>query len=209
MKVTISHKYARSAFRHWPRRFWERETTTEAEIREITGADAPVAFRHFECGWPTLEMEMPREYRLYQGNLYCRGRSDCFMNEPVGFMTQDQIPRHLSFWLINYRLLHEGATLEMVREKIAEFAARFLIVDGEVWELSCEPKYEVSHYGLSVFRYGNTSLPGRRFFNALEYDAAVDAALECADELSLPYVRNPNRKIEVCIPEAVHFQRTA
>jgi hypothetical protein len=195
------------------------EATTEVEVRETTKENAPVAFRHFDLRLNEMMDGMRQEYRLFQGRLYCRVMGDRFSCNKTGFLCEEQLLKHLSR---GYG--YHDKSLEAVRSEIAAEANRFLLIDGEIWEETGEPRYCIYTFGLghnhagigvslSVVNFYNSNISKDRYFSALEYDTAVQTAIEIAvdrgDTDSLDFIRNPKYKIEVLIPEAVQTKPQA
>lgn len=187
------------------------ETSTVAHVPMVRSADAPVAFR-------VRDLRSTEEIRLYQGQLYAR---EAYLQALLGpvMAGDDHFPA-----VVHMAQGSHQADLDLAREEALSLArgafAGNLIVDGEVYTLTGEPRYEVFTSGLGR-NHGGTSLTvawednpwGVRadsYFRADDFDAALSYAIEVAqqrgDDVSATAFQEDaqsHRHIEVLIPEAV------
>lgn len=175
----------------------------EAEVtyREVSSAEAPVAFRWMDPGGV-------QEVRLFNGLLW----------EPYSY-SRDKHTDAETF--LKYPLqLHcvETSSEEGFRRHAQDTADRYLVVDGLMWVQCEEPRYVVQVFGfgsnhggtgLFVATYDNTNVRADRYFRADEFEQARALAIEVAtnrgDTESVERLQAEPPGIEVLVPEAVRL----
>ena len=172
----------------------------------VKQAEAPIAFRHSECGFRKIV-----EYRLWDGRLFWRAYK-YHKNHWLEYSLED-----LKTKFTKWAYIYAGDTEEEARENIEHAAHRFLVLNNEeVWVEIGEPRCEIITFGLGhnhaetglfIAQSYNENIAAERYFNALQRGEAVKTALEIAmargDTNSIEGIKN-SRSIEVMIPEAVH-----
>ena len=221
MKLTIKFKFTEEYVppRCRKPRYRDMESSTTVNLREITADEAPVALivtdyetRYGECGVYTTE------YRWYKNKLYtlCRNRYGVNMLAPYeisdviedleGVGRQDKT-------ICNPLYFHyheEQSKVKMLRGSVK----RFLMIAGEIWSESSEPRYVIHTFGLghnhggsslSIHNGCNNNIGKDRYFNALQREEAIRRFEQIAfgrgdtESVHDEYVDN----IQVLIPEAV------
>lgn len=184
------------------------DTTVTVEVPIISADDAPVAFR------VTPKWGAPRTtkiIRLWNDNLYA-------LYMPYARQTDPTIPGSVQFPAETQTMSHfEGK--EAFDRGIRDKYASFVIIDGEVWAMTSEPRYYTVTMGLGDNHGGtsfgetdhdNSNICAESYFRADDFQPAlayaVDVATRRGDTLSAAeFVDSPesHRTIEVLIPEAV------
>jgi hypothetical protein len=212
MKITVR-------FRYWnhnvipPRcrkpRTVEHEGVTEIEIPEVTGDEAPVAFRVPEISRDATEI------RWWNNELWQPYR-------PWSHQQEDSRPGSKYFpaeqRAESYLVPYSADGLDETLPYITEWFGRFLIVDGVVWKQAGEPRYVVMTFGLghnhsftslSTDSHYNGNIHRSRYYRADSFDdakaEAIRVALERGDTDSVPMIEH-EPPIEILIPEAVRCQ---
>lgn len=192
-----------------PRRV-QTTVTVDLPLQEVTGDEAPVAFRVPDPLWDA------GEYRWWQERIYTPYRPWSQQSVPT-IPGSDYFPleqtQHAS-----YDVQSEEEAIEEARRDLSSY----LVVDGEVWDTclgwSREPRYEIytlglghnhSGSGLSTTTSYNGNVAKGRYFRADQYEQAKAEAVRVAtargDTNSIPMIeRTP--PIQVLIPEAVRCQ---
>lgn len=176
----------------------------QVEVRAVTAAEAPVAFRVND--WSEDENEI----RTFAGRLFAPYRPTARQDEPTR-PGDESFPQNVDFTRTYY-----GAELdseEAFKRAIEDFYASFLIIDGIVWEEVSEPFYVVTTFGMGN-NHGGTALMvngnGGTVFRADEFDEALAHAIETAEDRGDTknvhnFKTDPEqyRAIDVLIPDAV------
>lgn len=184
------------------------DTTVTVEVPIISAKDAPVAFR------VTPAWGAPRTtdiIRLWNGNLYG-------LYLPYSRQTDPTIPGTVQFPSETQSRAYFEGKEAFVKATCDEYAS-FVIIDGEVWAMTGEPRYYTVTMGLGDNHGGtsfgevdrdNSNIRAEAYFRADDFDAAlayaVDVATRRGDTRSAAeFVDSPesHRTIEVLIPEAV------
>lgn len=185
-------------------------------IREISKDDAPIALR--EHGFYGEEPdglfhgEGWQDYRWYNGQLYVRRTADDECCRAKGWYTVEPLVKKYSrpFWYWDH-----GADIKKIRKAFHAELARYLIIGDEVWYKKGEPRYVIATFGLGhnhastnlmIDHYFNDNIRKNWYFNALQFENAVNAAKKVAlgrgDTKSVDSI-GEFWKIEVLLPEAV------
>ena len=183
-------------------RFKDIEEIVYTEINEISTNDSPVAFI---CD--------SFEYRLYKNNLYVKTQSDAIVCNMKDKTAIERLAYAFEFCSTFYGF-NEGDSKEKMINKANEEANQYLIIDGEVWEKSGEPRYVSITFGLGhnhgstdlmIDNWYNTNINKDCYFNALQREEAIkltkERAIRRGDTESVNRIGNHN--IEVLIPKAV------
>lgn len=212
-------------FKPTPRhRKWQHRDAVETvrvTVEEVSAAEAPVALvvhgERVENGGNGGFVDCDRAYLWYRDQLFTRCETTDFDWTTNRRSTRDATQGDITGWLRD--AAHGGRPLPPNRdaalESLYKRAAGYLIVDGDVYEASMEPRYEIDVFGLGG-NYGDTSVhvgetrePSfrePRAFSALERDLALETAVAVAtergDDQSLGGI-HASASIEVLIPEAV------
>ena len=193
-----------------------RTDSMEVELAVVTGAEAPVAMRFPDAF--ASEGEPLKELRWWGGRLWR-------LWLPI---SQDTTPQHLGSPMFplepsftNYGRLHLTAdSIEVVEQRVHEYLAGFLVVDGVVYEPAVEPTYRVfapSGRGrrfdeprtASVFCYDKGARSDERSYSALDFAAALADAQDAVNRFGeAGVVETTGPSIEVLVPEAVQARTT-
>lgn len=189
-----------------PRDIFHEGRTTVVEVREVTAAQAPVAFRV-----RNIQRDSWDELRWHDGQLWSKYL-------PWSGQTEDSIAGSKHFPADIRKHSGYGGTFDSDEEAHAayeEWARRYLIVDGVVYQRSGEPRYYVATYGLGG-NHGGTALsvdsgfhPNIKmlnYFTAAQFEqareAAIRVALDRGDTKSAERLRTQEPDIQLLIPEA-------
>ncbi len=171
----------------------------------IIGIDeAPIVMRY-------KELHEVVEFRIFRNKLFVKMSAHDFNCQWAGKSTAEMLIHRFSHQRIFGLIADEEAAKKELRKK----ARDYFILDGEVWEQKGEPRYCIYTFGLghnhaetcvSISTYFNSNIPKERYFSALEYDAAIEKAVEIAeargDTNSIDRIKQ-SEKIEVLDPSAV------
>ena len=171
----------------------------------IIGIDeAPIVMRY-------KELHEVVEFRIFRNKLFVKMSAHDFNCQWAGKSTAEMLIHRFSHQRIFGLIADEEAAKKELRKK----ARDYFILDGEVWEQKGEPRYCIYTFGLghnhaetcvSISTYVNSNIPKERYFSALEYDAAIEKAVEIAeargDTNSIDRIKQ-SEKIEVLDPSAV------
>ena len=194
-KIFIHEKYLpNSRCKNVRTRGYEKEI----ELREVMRKKFPLAMIAKEHGFIDGEWKdkVFTEYRCYEGNFYTRAKklpnsSKSLTLEEVSFQLGGYLP-YLYEGDIPYVsgksvLLSNDEQIQ--RDKIQEQALNYLIFNGEIWERTGEPMYEVVTFGLG-HNHGGTSMfvtncynenvGYKNYFNALHRKEAIEYARQVA-----------------------------
>ena len=196
-------------------------------VKEVTGDEAPLAGRIRsrlvdEDGSMSFTMH---PLRYHEGRLF--GAMTFQGSEPSGLLSamaqENKIPSNgrVESWLkaMLDRKLEEGS-LGKARKAVHAEAAKMLIVDGEWYYETSEPRYEINVVGpghnaggvlIIVVDDYEPNISPKLYFSAKDYDAAklkaLSLATERGDTCSIGYLLNKAEtdeleRIEVLMPEA-------
>ena len=219
MKIKISYKYEKPYIPPRCRKVRYQEETTDCvlNIPVVTPDKAPIAFRHEDVFWGSVE------FRFYKGNLYRRIRWDEKLCNAKGFWPLDEFLKQIqgeNTWACvrtaNFEMAHSET--ECIRALRAKYRGYLLVqsdTNTEVWQRTGEPRYVIVTFGLGhnhastnyfiETRY-NPNISKSRYFTALQHDAVVKEALRVAarrgDTNSFQSILS-GPVIEVLIPDAV------
>lgn len=171
----------------------------------IIGIDeAPVVMKY-------KELHEVVEFRSFRKKLFVKMTAHDFNCQWTGKSTAEMLIHRFSHQRFFGIIEDEEAAKKELRKK----AHDYFILDGEVWERKGEPRYCIYTFGLghnhaetcvSISTYFNSNIPKERYFSALEYDAAIEKAVEIAktrgDTNSIDRIKQ-SEKIEVLDPSAV------
>ena len=192
-------------------RYRDIEKTMSVNIREITSEDAPVAMIVTDYATRNGEWAVyDTPYRWYKKKLYKVYRHESGSESGEPYRIEDIL------WTINQngRGYPYDANEKTRISDIRKAAKRFLIIDGDIYQISGEPRYYTITFGLghnhggssfSISEYYNGNIGKQNYFNALQQKEAIEhfekIALGRGDTKSVyeEYVDN----IKVLIPEAV------
>lgn len=206
-------------------------------IRKISSKEAPVAFK-------VTAFEANRTIRLFNGTLYGtiiqRGgyRFDDFL-QPLLWevrwqyqsLVDEQAPKgHMVNYFVDRPYdMNKSVTLsdtfdencQRIQEHLDQ---KFLIIDGDLWVKTDEPRYEVATMGLGHNHGGtamfieynyNENISNDNYFRADQFKEAYDYAIKVAEgrgdtDSAARFKEKLKTKeyldyIEVCIPEAVNL----
>lgn len=112
----------------------------EGEVRELSGADAPVAARLDAClEYPGLSLEGVIDLRIHDGRFYSRVPQTVFDGTTMDFGVR---------W----------ATGAQVEDLVRTGLEDLLVIDGQLWEPTVEPALLVSRLGREIHVTHSTSL---------------------------------------------------
>jgi hypothetical protein len=184
-------------------RYRDCDGTVYTEIKEVEKELAPVAF---VCE--------NHEYRLYEDNLYILTSKNSIVCNAENMTDIEKLAYLFEKTSKFYGFNQNDSRDEMIK-KAKRCANNYLIIDGQVWEMSGEPRYQIATFGLSNNHGGtdllivtgyNCNLSNNAYFNAFEYDKAVEKALSVAtkrgDTESIDRIKK-SCVIKVLIPSAV------
>lgn len=212
--VTVSGNYVRDEIppRCRKPRPVSHEATATYDVPQVSADDAPVAFKVERAIAEKVE-----QIRTHGGNLYARYLPWAHQEEP-SIPGSDHFPaevdgdRYHSF-------LSRPESAEEFEQNVQDHYGNFLIIDGEVWVATSEPRYVVMTFGLGNNHGGtglmdsssdNQNIMATSYFRADEYEQARQHAIQVASrrgdtEDVARFEKNPEsyRSIEVVIPDAV------
>lgn len=227
MILTINYSYIESITpprcrKPRPARF--DDGVAEVTIREVTGAQAPVAIISRKLSEPSAE---PVRYRWFDGRLWTetpildckrlrRGLPYALPSSTLSLVTDSANLTHhaLGIWICVW----EGK--QGIMEYLHAWASDTLLVDGQLYRPAGEPRFVVMTFGLSN-NHGGTALLCTDYFNpnirADAYFSLVEkpSADEYAKQVALErgdtkkFSTDPGYAFEVLIPEAVQWKRPA
>ena len=173
----------------------EGVATISVNIKDVPAERAPVAFivKEFE--------RQRREVRLYAGKLYRqiqdqRDRSqDCESNMPL-WITQRADQVNWQWRMGNMSGIFrrckspywDYGTLKANAQRVRSLAKKFIVVDGFAYELTGEPYYSVTCFGLGNNHGGTGLFVGWSYrsnknvfgYTPLDKNAAINSAVEIA-----------------------------
>lgn len=228
MKIQLTYEYLHTFIpkRCRKERQEVRKTTFQATIREVDAKDAPVAFIVRQYG------SFPSVVRMFNGRLYRNN-----FNYATRYIYEDEnklyaretkhdlIPLDKTDWewLLKPYYRFPDKTEDEVKTGARKSARNFIIVDGQLYQLTGEPFYRGATFGLG-HNHGGCGffaefLPTARMkykemypvsFPATQRTEAIREILMVAirrgDTESYDYLRRGgNGDIEVLIPEACRF----
>lgn len=199
-------------------------------ISGVRAQDAPVAI--VQHGWKksydTRDIaDFPIEYRFFNGTLW--SRCELYQCEPRGHTSRGtdwdvvrptpEIDMRRGTQADNYALrlpeVHYKSRQEAI-EALQGWASQYLLIDGQAWMATGEPRYVAMTMGLghnhggtslSVHASFNTNINDEHFFNLLQIDDAIryteQLATERGDTKSLPIT--PEYAFTVHVPAAINI----
>lgn len=186
----------------------------EFKIKSVTSEEAPIAFvlsdySHVKEETPFIRCYKQKLYKqhMIQGR-FLKGHSDEEDKRyPQGF---EELKRFIHPWL-TYDC--EKCTKEYAVKEYKEDLNRYIIIDGYIWERCGEPRYVINTFGLGhnhggtgmfVETYYNPNISKERYFNAFDYQKAIDTANAIAQRRGdTKSVGTFEKMIEVYMPEMV------
>jgi len=209
--VTINERYYCAyipSARSQKFQFDEVEGEIKVSIPSVSSQEAPVAFRltdysHTEKG--------KTEIRWYDGRLWKRCTKGDFESRGGNdSITPDQLRLNPSLPYGHAR------SRELCTKKYRKEAERYLVIEGELWQQTGEPRYVINTFGLGhnhggtglfVEEWYNENISRERYFSALDGERAVAEANRIAERRGdINDVGRFEQMIEVLIPEAVTIQ---
>ncbi len=210
------------------------ETSAEVTLLTEPDKDAPIAFRFPEWRltqamgkdyWGEKKERVKKEIRLFNGKLYERDHMGNHFCQGQGWYDLDEFARHFQNFQrrYSYELGKCPDTLEEYQEAIRFHAESVILMrHGEneigVWIECGEPRYVYNTFGLGhnhggtglfIEQHYNSNIPNTHYYNALERDRAIEAAIDAAvrrgDDQSVTGIRSCE-EIEVLIPDAVQVR---
>jgi hypothetical protein len=151
-------------------------------------------------------------YRVYEENLYIPYKPNSGQTE-VSVAGDNHFPASVgsTSWRVHDS---EAEFVQMTEDKFSEF----LVVDGEVWTKTTEPRYVVQTFGfggnhggtaLLTTTYDNSNIAASSYFRADEFEAARSYAIEVAEErgdtVSAAGIRKQEPEISVHDPSAIRL----
>ena len=177
----------------------------KVSVPQVSKEGAPVAFRLSDYHHTEIRFYGGRLWRQVQLNDIESGR----VFEPVKADRLGGILRPNLPW-------GHAKNRELCTKKYRQEAERYMVVDGELWQLTGEPRYVINTFGLGhnhggtglfVESYYNENISRERYFSALDGDRAVAEANRIAERRGdTESVGRFEKMIEVLIPEAVTIQ---
>lgn len=172
---------------------------------------------------------VPEEFRVYNDKLYRSVRvshgaavSNLFEN-PDNYLREQLGQRFARYHNEDDTFCEQSVVVSCNREQIIQNIkkemSRFIVCDGKIWELTGEPRYVINTFGLG-YNHGGTSLSidtsyngnigKNRYFNALQYEQAVEIGKQIARDRGdtndidrIGVFHQQPRYIEVLMPEMV------
>jgi len=214
LEMRFTERYKPST-RHRKWRYREATETVHVSVADVTASQAPVAI-------VVHRSEGDTALRWHEGRLFERGMTMDYgeRGEPRQrrATTPSDVEEQLRYAAQNpsYRSEHDEALAAVQRA-----VSGWLLIDGEVWAVANEPRYDVATFGmgynhggtaLMVTEHGEPEFGRKRIFSALEGDAAFAEAIKTAQERgdseSIASIKQGSR-IEVLIPAAVKLPTQA
>ena len=190
--------------------FDEVEGTIKLAIVSVSGQEAPVAFRLSDY---SHEEKGKTEIRWYQGKCWRKCiKSDFVCQGGKEGITPEYLAEHLNVSLP----YGHSRSRELVVKRYRKALQEYLVIDGEVWHETGEPRYVINTFGLGhnhggtglfVDEYYNSNISRERYFSALDGDKAVSEANRIAERRGdTESMGRFEKMIEVLLPEAVSIQ---
>ncbi len=216
MKITAKIRYEEN-YLPTPkcRKYQQRDVAEdiEVEFHEVKKEEAPIVLRVTDylnyCGITTFDV------RWYQGKLFTRLRNcDLYHSQNRDEMAQYVSVEYMAKYFNDCR--YTKKTRESALKDLHQSLEKFLIVEGEVWQATGEPRYCIYTFGLGhnhastsiSVNYGyNSNISHKRYFNALQREKAIAEAVRIAlargDTNSVDGIRNAKYNIEVLDPSVI------
>ncbi|MGK3708686.1 hypothetical protein [Arthrobacter sp. IK3] len=165
----------------------DEHVSLEYDVREVSGADAPVAARFDACPeYPGLSLEGVIDLRIHEGRFYSRVPQTVFDGTTMDFGVR---------W----------ASVAQVEEIVQTGLAALRLIDGELWEPTVEPSLYVPRLGREIhILHSNSTLANNQWvpfsspnsYRLTQLDEALAHAREIRDggAQTVPF-------LEVLIPE--------
>ena len=190
--------------------FDEVEGTIKVAVISVTGQEAPVAFRLRDYSY---KEKGKTEIRWYQGKCWRR----CIKSDFEYQGGKEGVSPEYLVQRMNVQLPYgHSRSRELVVKRYRKELQEYLVIDGEVWHETGEPRYVINTFGLGhnhggtglfVEEYYNSNISRERYFSALDGDKAVSEANRIAERRGDTESMGRFKKmIEVLLPEAVSIQ---
>jgi hypothetical protein len=175
------------------------ETTLSVVVDETT-------FDEF----PLVASDGRTEYRIFQDRFFANIKSNSYFKQgkksfPKKFDTK--------IWQFNYRSYTEFP-LDETERRVKKHFKQFLLVDGQIWYETGEPKWVINTFGLGHNHGGtgifvecsyNPNISNERYFRLDEKEKVLEKALLTAknrgDNESLKSIRSRVKKVKIIAPE--------
>lgn len=226
IKVNIPIKYWEPFLpspRHRKYRYREEKTTITVSVDSISEEPAPIAFMLSDYSHVQNNKTV---FRLYKQRLFTRMNmtdTKCYYGEERDRMllqglSSDKLPNLILQNSNIFRSTIDLDELPETRTKLRHSAKQFVIINGQLWKQTGEPRYEILTFGLGHNHGGtglfvetmyNSNVPNKNYFSALDEHKAVAYANEIAKKRGdTKNVGTFKKMIEVLIPEAVKVNPT-
>ncbi len=208
---------------------------TDLEIREVSGAQAPLAIR--AQGFLDYDSTRPYtlDYRWFDDQLWtsmrsCNaaprahvsgGQDFAYPSLPDALDLRRKHSHGNESYLFGYWEDHSAHSRNEVLDGLQGFAQQHLLIDGVLHKPANEPRYVVMTFGLGRNHGGtacmvddgyNGNISKSRYFSLLEREKAIALATSIAtqrgDTKNLPIVPH-GPSFEVLIPEAIQVRPAA
>ena len=212
--VTINERYYCAyipSARSQKFQFDEVEGEIKVSVPQVSKEEAPVAFRLSDYHHTS---EQQTEIRFYGGRLWRQStlRHTGGPELVVEHLKAEDLSRELR---PNLPYGH-ARSRELCTKKYRKEAERYLVIEGELWQQTGEPRYVINTFGLGhnhggtglfVEEWYNENISRERYFSALDGERAVAEANRIAERRGdTNDVGRFQKMIEVLIPEAVTIQ---
>ena len=233
MKVEATIKYNEEYLptkRHRIPRIREVEETVAVELREVNKADAKLAlvvtdYQSFldENG---KDCFAPRDtaYFAIGDSLFTKKKDMHGALDRGDYLLDDLISQIQEYGVRRVWCLNEAdRTKDYVLKEVNDFVDQHLVIDGDVYTQSGEPRYVIHTFGLghnhggtslSITNYYNPNIGSSNYFNALQRGEAVAYAKQVAARRGdTDYIAGLGKNIDIkvympeiirCNPQAEH-----
>lgn len=204
MKIEILFKYAINDYipprcRKPRREFFEAEANIE--IREINAEHAPVALEYTQSVYMYADREPEKriyDMRWFEDKLWSR-YSDPTRPQELAMLKPSYDERES--W--SGKFTDQWKSLEENIENLNTFARRYIIIDGELYQIAPEPAYYVSDNGPYIWiNFYHRDWDLSRTFRADDVDGALAYVKEHYNGKPAEF----SQEIWVHIPEAIRFR---
>lgn len=201
--------------RHRRLRYRSKTETIEVNVRNIDREDARLAFTLSDYNHKEKHQT---EVLLYRGKLYMRCWRHLTEEERAAGLSGYAVERLEDFdreYTVFDCETHGDETRKQLINRLRTKTRRYLIIDGDVWSVCGEPRYEIITFGLGHNHGGsglfvttnyNRNIPNDRYFSTLDDKKAVEEFNRIAAARGdTESIGEYGKMIEVHLPDCVRL----
>ena len=211
MRVTIPYTYTKSFTppRCRKPRAIQDAATISLSIREVSGAEAPIAITIFHSAYP----EQGTTYRWWGNKLWVLDSFSRACGQPHETQTLEQMKADPWGLHQNYLNTHYGK--QENRVKLMAQARRYVLIDGFRYRVAGEPRFVINTFGLGhnhggtglfIENHYNSNISRERYYRIDQRTEALAEATRVAtgrgDDQSIPF---NIEEVTILVPEAVQL----